>query len=158
MGEIKLTKQISIVALNAQSLPLRKKMATKSTKQTVNFKFCELRALQPCATMASSTLFHIHFTFVFFWLASSFSKAAYSNKKSNEPNFNCIFVKATSRKAHKRLILFPKTSITIASADDHTLVSALKLVEKQYPGTSVQEFGFGHHAGYYELPHSQSAR
>ncbi|KAL9413226.1 hypothetical protein AB3S75_041823 [Citrus x aurantiifolia] len=58
--------------------------------------------------MASSTLFLFISVLVFFCLASSFSKAAYSNKKSNEPNFNYIFVKATSRKAHKRLILFQK--------------------------------------------------
>ncbi|KDO38019.1 hypothetical protein CISIN_1g046525mg [Citrus sinensis] len=101
--------------------------------------------------MASSTLFHTNFTF--FFIASSFSNAAYPSNKSNELNFNCIFMKATSRNAHKRLILFPKTSITIASVDDQTLD---KLVKKKYPENSVQEFG--HHAGYYKLPRSQFAR
>ncbi|KAH9660492.1 Carboxypeptidase [Citrus sinensis] len=98
--------------------------------------------------MASSTLFHTNFTF--FFIASSFSNAAYPSNKSNELNFNCIFMKATSRNAHKRLILFPKTSITIASVDDQTLD---KLVKKKYPENSVQEFG--HHAGYYQASSSE---
>ncbi|KAL9413212.1 hypothetical protein AB3S75_041810 [Citrus x aurantiifolia] len=113
--------------------------------------------------MASSTLFHILSSLFIFCLASSFSYAAYPNNNQVSLTSTAYLPKLQAEKLIRGLNLFPKSSVNTAAAGDHASVSAPKLVEKQLslnplgdPGPSVQEFG--HHAGYYTLPHSQSAR
>ncbi|KAK9175745.1 hypothetical protein WN944_027752 [Citrus x changshan-huyou] len=111
--------------------------------------------------MASSTLFRILLSLLFFGLASLCSNAAYPNNNQVNQTPTAYLPKILEEKLTKELNLFPKYTISTASID--TSVSAPKLVEKQFtfsplrdPGPSVQEFG--RHAGYYKLPHSKSAR
>ncbi|KAJ0084037.1 hypothetical protein Patl1_30591 [Pistacia atlantica] len=106
------------------------------------------------ATMASSSSFsHLLFSFFTFCLILSFSYAA---------QFSTPYLpKLQAEKLIRGLNLFPKNDINTALAD--TSVMAPKIVEKQFslnplgdPKPSVQEFG--HHAGYYKLPHTQASR
>ena len=69
--------------------------------------------------------------------------------------------KLQAEKLIRGLNLFPKDDVN-AGIHDLT-VEASKIVEKKFrfpvlgaPGPSVQEFG--HHAGYYKLPHAKAAR
>ncbi|XP_044505276.1 serine carboxypeptidase-like [Mangifera indica] len=106
------------------------------------------------ATMASSSSFsHLLFSFFIFCLILSFSYAA---------QFSTPYLpKLQAEKLIRGLNLFPKNNINTAVADNS--VMAPQIVEKQFslhplgdPKPSVQEFG--HHAGYYKLPHTQAAR
>ncbi|KAJ4725027.1 Carboxypeptidase [Melia azedarach] len=112
--------------------------------------------------MAPSTFFHIIFSVFVFCLCSSFSDAAYpSNRVSiSSPSH---LPKLQAEKLIRELNLFPKSSINTAAGNASVSAAPKNIVEKQFslnplgdPGLSVQEFG--HHAGYYRLPHTQAAR
>ena len=97
--------------------------------------------------------------FLFF---SAFSAKAVSLRKNQlHLSPTSSLAKLQAEKLIRALNLFPKD---VANAGiDNLTVETSKLVEKQFrfpvlgaPGPSVQEFG--HHAGYYKLPHAKAAR
>ncbi|MBA0852378.1 hypothetical protein Goshw_004526 [Gossypium schwendimanii] len=94
-----------------------------------------------------------------FVLFSVFSAKPISHWKNQSPSSSQA--KLQAEKLIRGLNLFPKDAIN--AGDNASAVETSKIVEKQFrfpvlgePGPSIQEFG--HHAGYYKLPHAVSAR
>ncbi|XVE79815.1 hypothetical protein DITRI_Ditri14bG0086600 [Diplodiscus trichospermus] len=97
-----------------------------------------------------------------FLLFSAFSAKAVSHRKNQlHLSPTSSLAKIQAEKLIRGLNLFPRD---VANAGIHDLkVEASKIVEKQFrfpvlgaPGPSIREFG--HHAGYYKLPHAKAAR
>ncbi|KAK2643448.1 hypothetical protein Ddye_025211 [Dipteronia dyeriana] len=109
------------------------------------------------ASSSSSSNFcrNLLFSVFLFGFSLSVSYGAYPNQSNN-------LARLEAERLIRAFNLFPKHSLNKAVYDSDTLLGP-KLVEKQFsfqtlgnPGPSVQDFG--HHAGYYKLPHSQAAR
>ncbi|KAL5763956.1 hypothetical protein ACOSQ2_016550 [Xanthoceras sorbifolium] len=120
--------------------------------------------------MASSSISSKNLFFFFFFLLLFFSLfvSGLTSSVSFAASYpsNMIASSNFARLQAERLIrafnLFPKHSLNTA-VDDSDTVLGPKLIEKQFrfytlgdPGPSVPDFG--HHAGYYKLPHTQAAR
>lgn len=93
-------------------------------------------------------------------LTLTFSWTTYANNHLHLSS-TANFPKQQAEKLIRSLNLFPKDSINIAPQDSSFVTP--KIVEKQfsfpslgYSGPSIEELG--HHAGYYQLPHSKAAR
>ncbi|OMO82857.1 Peptidase S10, serine carboxypeptidase [Corchorus capsularis] len=100
----------------------------------------------------------------FFLLFASFSVKAVSqgNKHQLHISPTSRLAKLNAEKLIRALNLFPEDDVN-GGLNDFASVETPKLVEKQFrfpvldsAGPSVQEFG--HHAGYFKLPHTKSAR
>ncbi|KAJ4725025.1 Carboxypeptidase [Melia azedarach] len=109
---------------------------------------------------STSTFFRIILSV--FCLCSSFSYAARTNNKVSltSPAYS---PKLQAEMLIRGLNLSPKRAVNTAPPGASVSVSPNNIVEKQFsfnplgdPGPSVEEFG--HHAGYYRLPHTQAAR
>ncbi|GAV66471.1 Peptidase_S10 domain-containing protein [Cephalotus follicularis] len=111
--------------------------------------------------MPSSTFFYILFSLLLNLLISPFSYATYLNSPLILSS-TAYLPKLQAEKLIRELNLFPKDSINTASIDDSSVLPS-KIVEKQLKFPQLSEVGpsvkeFGHHAGYYKLPHSKDAR
>ncbi|KAM7278051.1 hypothetical protein ACFE04_005185 [Oxalis oulophora] len=114
----------------------------------------------------ASTLLIYSFSVILYLLciSSSFSYAAYDKK--NPLDVTPCLLKQQAENLIRAFNLSPKKSVNIASSVDVPSVVSSKIVEKelnlhQFLNTgaarpSVQDFG--HHAGYYKLPHTKGAR
>ncbi|OMP02416.1 Peptidase S10, serine carboxypeptidase [Corchorus olitorius] len=96
----------------------------------------------------------------FFLLFASFSVKGNKHKLHLSPTSSQA--KLNAEKLIRALNLFPEDDVN-GGLNDFPPVETPKLVEKQFrfpvldaAGPSVQEFG--HHAGYFKLPHTKSAR
>ena len=114
--------------------------------------------------MTSSTgLCRISVSLLLLTIISSFSSATYARNNIGLGSSSTAYLpKLRAEKLIRSLNLFPKKPIIRRSANDALFVPG-KMVEKKFTfpnlcvsGTSIEEFG--HHAGYYSLPHSKVAR
>jgi serine carboxypeptidase-like clade 4 len=110
--------------------------------------------------MASSSFCHPSPSFVLLLLTLPFLSATSPNNHLHLSS-TASFPRLQAEKLIRDLNLFPKDPINTAPPDPSFV--APKIVEKRfnfphlhYSGPSSEELG--HHAGYYRLPHSKSAR
>ena len=108
----------------------------------------------------ASSFTPLSLSFLLLLLTLTFSWTTYANNHLHLSS-TANFPKQQAEKLIRSLNLFPKDSINIAPQDSSFVTP--KIVEKQfsfpslgYSGPSIEELG--HHAGYYQLPHSKAAR
>ncbi|XP_062017571.1 serine carboxypeptidase-like [Rosa rugosa] len=113
----------------------------------------------------ASTFPRTFFSFLLLLLLPFFSSSYGINTKPDQLHLSspAFFPKLQAEKLIRDLNLFPNDEIN-TGAHYNSSLDAPKLVEKRFKmpylgaasGATVQEFG--HHAGYYRLPHSHAAR
>ena len=116
---------------------------------------CRLSTFDTLQITMASIFIQLSLSFLLLLLTSPFLCATYAN---NHLHFS---PKQQAEKLIRSLNLFPKDSINIATHDPSFV--APKILEKSFSLTSLNHSGtsvedFGHHAGYYSLPHSKAAR